>query len=271
MSVFRIAAAQTGSVKGDIPANVGIHATMAEQAGRLGVTYLFFPELGLTGYEPELAAELAMTQSDTRLAPLRDAAQKHGMIIVAGAPLRVEDTLSREDTSSSADGATPERDGAAGKPRIASFIFRPDGSVGVYAKIHLHSTEEAHFSAGTEHVLEPCHGEQVGVTICADLSNPAHAATYKSMGATIYAASVLVSENGYAADAAIMAARAKEHGLLVLMSNHNKPSGGWNSGGRTAIWTPDGQYHAAGAKEDALVMAERDGDGWNITVEVMAL
>jgi predicted amidohydrolase len=68
-----------------------------------------------------------------------------------------------------------------------------------------------------------------------------------------------------------MAARAKEHGLLVLMSNHNKPSGGWNSGGCTAIWTPDGQYHAAGAKEDALVMAERDGDGWKVAVEVVAL
>ena len=264
MSVFRIAAAQTGSVKGDIPANVVIHAAMAEQAGRLGVTYLFFPELGLTGYEPELAAELAMMPDDTRLAPLRNAAQKHGMIIVAGAPLRAD------SASLQGDGASSRADDLPNKPRIGSFIFRPDGSIGVYAKIHLHSTEEAHFSAGSEHVLEPCHGEQVGVTICADLSNPAHAATYKAMGATIYAASVLVSENGYAADAAILADRAKEHGLLVLMSNHNKPSGGWNSGGRSAIWTPDGQYHAAGAKEDALVMAERDGDGWKITVEVMA-
>jgi len=41
--------------------------------------------------------------------------------------------------------------------------------------------------------------------------------------------------------------------------------------GAPAIWAPDGQYHAAGAKEDALVMAERDGDGWKMAVEVVAL
>lgn len=255
MGVFRIAAAQTGSVKGDIAANVATHTAVAEQAGRLSVTYLLFPELSLTGYEPTLAAELAIAPphalTDARLAPLKKAAQKHGMIIVAGAPLRTED--------------------ASGKPRLASFIFRPDGTMGVYAKIHLHSTEEDYFSAGTEHVLEPCHGEQIGVTICADMSAPQHAATYKNMGATIYAASVLVSENGYAADAVIMEARAKEHGLLVAMSNHNKPSGGWISGGRTAIWTPDGQYCAAGATEDALVVAERDGDGWKVRAVELAL
>src|SRR5262245_53260102 len=57
---FKIAAAQVPSVRGDIDANIAIHAAAMAAAARHGVTVLVFPELSLTGYEPDLAAELAM-------------------------------------------------------------------------------------------------------------------------------------------------------------------------------------------------------------------
>ena len=60
MSNFKIAAAQVASVRGDIARNIAAHAAAIEAAANHDVSVLVFPELSLTGYEPELAAEVAM-------------------------------------------------------------------------------------------------------------------------------------------------------------------------------------------------------------------
>ena len=70
MANFKIAAAQIPSVRGAIEENIATHTAAIAAAARNGVTVLVFPELSLTGYEPDLAAELAMTAADSRLAPL---------------------------------------------------------------------------------------------------------------------------------------------------------------------------------------------------------
>ena len=61
MSHFRIAAAQVASVCGDVVQNIAIHAAAIEAAAKQDVSVLIFPELSLTGYEPDLAAALAIT------------------------------------------------------------------------------------------------------------------------------------------------------------------------------------------------------------------
>src|SRR5215211_6817431 len=83
---FKIAAAQVASVRGDIAGNVATHAAALAAAAKHGVSVLVFPELSLTGYEPDLAAELALTAEDVRLAPLRALARQHGIEAVVGAP-----------------------------------------------------------------------------------------------------------------------------------------------------------------------------------------
>jgi predicted amidohydrolase len=74
MPEFRIAAAQVASVRGEIERNVATHVAAAQAASMHGVSVLVFGELSLTGYEPELAAQLAITADDPRLAPLATAA-----------------------------------------------------------------------------------------------------------------------------------------------------------------------------------------------------
>jgi predicted amidohydrolase len=88
MPGFKIAAAQGVSVRGDIPRNITTHSTAIATAAMQGVSVLVFPELSLTGYEPDLAAELAMTPSDSRLTPLlmlervpRDSSAKLGGLL----------------------------------------------------------------------------------------------------------------------------------------------------------------------------------------------
>jgi len=88
MPDFKIATAQIASVRGDIDGNIAAHAAAMAAAAKQGVSVLVFPELSLTGYEPDLAAELAITAADSRLVPLLALARQHQIEVIVGAPLR---------------------------------------------------------------------------------------------------------------------------------------------------------------------------------------
>jgi predicted amidohydrolase len=90
MADFKIAAAQVPSTRGDIATNIVTHAATIAAAAKHGVRVLVFPELSLTGYEPDLAAELAITGMEKRLAPLSALARQHQIEVVLGAPLRAD-------------------------------------------------------------------------------------------------------------------------------------------------------------------------------------
>ena len=52
---MKICIAQTKPVKGNISSNIEAHIGFIERALTFGTEAIFFPELSLTGYEPELA------------------------------------------------------------------------------------------------------------------------------------------------------------------------------------------------------------------------
>ena len=89
MTAFALAAAQTIAVAGDIPANLQRHLAFMGVAAEHGVQVLVFPELSLTGYEPALAAGLAIAPDDMVLAPLREMAQALRLTAVVGMPIRL--------------------------------------------------------------------------------------------------------------------------------------------------------------------------------------
>ena len=210
---------------------------------------LVFPELSLTGYEPFLAADLAIAPQDAVLAPLRELARELRLTAVVGMPVRL----------------APQTG-----VLIGALVLGADGSVGVYTKQHLHPGEELAFAAGQGGEALELAEERIALAVCADFSQASHPRQAAAAGATVYAAGVLISEGGYAADSALLEGYAAEHGLLVLMANHGGPSGGWACAGRSAIWTADGNLLvAAPGVGDALVIARRDGGQW--TGQVVAL
>jgi predicted amidohydrolase len=240
-----VAAAQTVVVKGDIGANVARHVVLAAIAARHGASLIVFPELSLTGYEPALARELALAPDDARLDPLRDAARCEGIVIVAGAPLLNGGSL----------------------PLIAALTFLPDGGTQVYTKQHLHDGEEAAFACGQGGAALTVDGMQVALAVCADITHASHAAAAAQAGAQLYAASVLVSENGYSADAALLQGYAATHALPVLMANYGGPSGGWQCAGRSALWDETGTLVAAAPGDgECLLLARRSGGEWDAIV-----
>ncbi|WP_129139693.1 carbon-nitrogen hydrolase family protein [Modicisalibacter coralii] len=235
-----IGLAQLAAQAGDLDANLARHVAAVEAAARQGVSLLVFPELSLTGYEPGLAAALALSPRSARLAPLRAAAERCGMHVVAGLPLNGET-----------------------RPRVGVVIFDPAGGEPLtYAKRYLHPGEEAAFEVGETQIVCEIGGERVAFAICADTNAPAHGDECASLGATVYLAAALITAGGYDADTRRLAEIAERYAMLVGMANHNGVGGGMTAIGGSGFWTDSGPL-AVADDHDALVIATRRNDSWH--------
>jgi len=245
MPALVLAAAQTAPLAGDLSANLARHLDFIATAARHGVTLLQFPELSLIGYELALARDCAVTLDDVRLAPLVEAAHRHAMTIVAGAPLRLADATLR----------------------LAALVFGPDGAIRHYAKQYLHPGEDAVFvpgDAGLTLTLGDDAHTRAALAICADTGHPEHPEAAKRSGAAVYSAGMLLSVNGYAADTRQLQGYAREHRMAVLLANYGAPSGGWQCAGGSALWDENGECIARAPDHgEALLIAERHADGWH--------
>jgi predicted amidohydrolase len=248
MAEFRIAAAQVPATRGDLARNITTHVNAIEAAARNNVSVLIFPELSLIGYEPDLSTKLAMSPADERLAPVADASRRKRVYASAGAPLP---------------------NGAA-KPFLGAILFSPDMVPRSYAKMHLGGTEFSHFSAGADPLAFTVADEIIGLSICADSSQPSHPQTYAAKQATIYAAGVFLNAEWHASDAPRLAAYSSQFGMLVVMANHGASVGTHTSVGRSAIWGPDGTLLAeAEGTASALVIATRTSQKWVAEVALL--
>ena len=243
MQNLKIAVAQIPSSKGDVSANIKRHLLAIEKAAIARVSYLVFPELSLTGYELELASELAFTLDDKRLLPLIESAIKHKIVIAVGVPLLVSDVI-----------------------HIAIVIISAEGDVSSYSKMHLHTGEEEFITEGTSHYLvkvQSSNGElNIANAICADITHPIHAQTCYELGANIYMAGALIGQNGYASDVRFLQGYSDDFNMLVAMANHNQPTGIWMPIGKSAIWFAGKLIACANETEDALVVAEKSARHW---------
>ncbi|MFO0979648.1 MAG: carbon-nitrogen hydrolase family protein [Planctomycetaceae bacterium] len=218
MTSFAIAAAQVASYCEEIELNIETHVSAAQVAADHQVSVLIFPELSLTGYEPELAEALAIDVDDRRLDSLSQLALVHNMTIVAGAPVR----------------------SGTKRPWLSSIIFHPNGQRSCYAKMHLGSDEPTFFEPGTRPGIVEVSGVKIGIAICADSSKASHPAWYRASDCRVYAASVFLTEQWYAGDTPRLQSYAQQHEMLVVMANHGNSKGTLPSCGRSTLWLPNG-------------------------------
>lgn len=239
---FCIAAAQFSTMSGSLPSNVAAHAAFIARAAALGVDILVFPELSLCGYELPSLKYWVHDLSIASLSGLAEAAGAHGVTVVAGAPQL----------------------GASGEIHISSIVFPADGQPWAYGKRHLHPGEEQYVSPSNLPPATLRHGSDVcALAICAETAHDSHAQAAAAAGASVYLASVLVSEAGYAVDAGRLRHRALQYDFGVLMANHGGPTGRYASAGRSAFWAPGGKLQAvAPLTGSALVVARRSGLEW---------
>ncbi|WP_338885663.1 carbon-nitrogen hydrolase family protein [Xenorhabdus sp. TH1] len=216
---FIIAAAQFVPVRGNVEENIRMHQRLISAAVSEKVNVIIFPELSLTGYEHDLAKGLAFIDADTRLEPFRILAREHNITIIVGAPVNA----------------------GGEKPQIGVFIISPKTPIFHYSKIYLHPGEEKFFAPGSDVKVFQCHGQSLGLAICADTGSAVHAHNTATMGASVYLSSVLITEGGYYNDTAKLQNYAKSYGMVVVMANYSGLSGGLNAIGKSAIWDEDGK------------------------------
>jgi len=243
-----IAAAQTIPRRGDVSANLEGHIRFIRAAAERHVRALVFPELSLTGYELDLADELAFTERDPRLTPLIELASSYKMTLIVGAPVRIGAQL-----------------------YIGAFIVSPEGFVDLYTKQHLGAfppdvspdgivppAEATVFHPGNLNPLLRIDSHTAAVAVCADIGRPSHPKEAADRGARNYLASMFVIPADLEHDTARLRSYAVQHSMTVVFANYGGPSGGLPSGGSSAIWSEKGEL---------LARLEVTGSGLAIAIE----
>lgn len=214
---MKIAAAQIKPIKGDISGNIENHKLLIDLAVKNQVDLIIFPELSITGYEPELAKELAIHYEDPVLDDFQKISQKNNIIIGVGMPTKNTNQL-----------------------LISCILFYPRKKREVYSKQNLYPTEVAFFSAGQHFYQLETEKDKIALAICYDLSDTYHSSEAHRSGSTVYFASVLNSVNGIDSDIVKLSTIAQKSGMQVLMANFTGESGGYLCAGKTSVWNQNG-------------------------------
>lgn len=239
MSVWSVAAAQSGSRPGEIKWNISRHLEFIHQAAEHHVNVLVFPELSLTGYELALSRELAMNMDDARLESFALAANQHQMTIVIGLPLRDGDHI-----------------------LICALAFLPDGTRLAYGKRNLFGDENLFFQVGAGVPLFGYPRHNIALAVCADITVEEYARDAGQRGADLYATGILTSEKNYQQGCDYLARWSTDYKMAVLMANHALPTGGYQSAGKSAIWNDRGEQVVVGGGGEELVIARRMDNTW---------
>ena len=214
---MRIGIGQTNPQKGDIEKNIVQHIKLLDIAIHRNADLMIFPELSLTGYEPELAKDLATTSDDKRLDVFQEICDLNKIVIGVGLPTKENDNLF-----------------------ISMIIFQPKRERVTYSKQHLYSTQVCHFTPGQKQIYLNIGDSIIAPAICYDLSNPEHSKKAYEDNANIYIASVLSDVDDIDSDIKKLSAIACKYEMIVFMANFIGQSGGFECAGKTSIWNKEG-------------------------------
>lgn len=218
---MKISVAQTYPVKGNIEQNIHRHLEFINKAISVKADVIVFPELSITGYEKELAAELATNQDDKRFDIFQDISNKGKIIIGIGAPTRINNDIF-----------------------ISMIIFQPDKERITYSKQYLYHTETGYFQPGNKQVYLELGNNIIAPAICYELSIPEHSENAYKNNVNIYIASVLNSVTGVDNDIKRLSGIAEKYKMNVLMANFTGFSGGYECAGKTSVWNKEGKLTA---------------------------
>lgn len=214
---MKICIAQTEPIKGDIPKNIENHIKLVSLAIEKNADIIIFPELSLTGYEPELAKKLATTQNDKRFDEFQSISDSKKIIIGFGLPTKNEVGIC-----------------------ISMILFQPNKLRITYSKEYLHPGEEKYFIPGKNSLPIIFKNNKLAFAICYETSIPEHSEKAFKNNANVYIASVLNSVNGVDKDINRISDIAKKYKMTAVMANLVGKSGGYDCAGKSSIWNSEG-------------------------------
>ncbi len=215
---MKICIAQTKPIRGNVSANIEAHIKFIELALNLNTDAIFFPELSLTGYEPELAKKLATNHDDKRLDIFQEISDKKYIIIGLGLPTATESKI-----------------------RISMIIFEPNKPRQTYSKQQLHADEFPYFENGIGQIIIKTNNKNIAPAICYESILPTHCENAFKHGADVYLASVAKPANGVKEAFDHYPKIAKQYAMPVLMSNSVSFCDNFLSVGNSSIWSKEGE------------------------------
>jgi len=215
---MKIGLAQTQSSKGEVQKNIQNHLRIIERAIESNVDLILFPELSITGYEPELAKGLACESNDSIFHPFQELADKNNIIIGIGMPLKAIDGVN-----------------------ISMLIFQPFKERLVYSKSILHDDELPYFLSGKSQPILEVQGKKIALGICYETLQRGHFVKAVESDADIYIASVAKPDRGVSKAHIHFPFMAKEFNIPVLMVNSVGYCDNFLSNGTSSIWNEKGE------------------------------
>jgi len=237
---MKVAIAQIVVEKGNLPHNLAKHLYCCQLAANEKADLVVFPELSLTGYEPELAQALAVELTDPVWETLKHSARKNQLVISVGMPLKTANGI-----------------------QIGAVQAWPDGTLHPYAKQNLYTGEDQFFVPGTHDHQFTLQGEKISMAICADISDPQIPLRAHRQGATIFLAPVMVSKKGLTHDRTLLQQYAQQYQLLTVMANYGGQTGGYDCGGYSSVWSEKGELIGELAHDrEGMLLLEKAGQTW---------
>jgi predicted amidohydrolase len=224
-SIMKISVAQIRPVKGDVSANIETHKKMIALAVSYKADSIFFPELSVTGYEPELAQQLATDQADQKFDDFQEISNSRNITIGLGVPTKTNSGI-----------------------KISMIIFQPDSPRQTYSKQQLHSDEFPYFINGEEQIILTVDNKKIAPAICYESLQTDHSENTNRLGAEIYVTSVAKSQNGVDKAMIHYPSIAKKFSMPVLMANCVGYCDNFFSVGKSSVWTKQGNL--AGQLDD---------------------
>lgn len=216
---MKICIAQTKSFKGQIEKSISNHLGIIESASKHGGELIIFPELSITGYEPELAEELATGADDPIFNSIQTVSDKNNITVGIGMPLKSDNGI-----------------------HISMLIFRPHHTNRiVYSKRILHQDELPYFTPGINQPLLIIKNKTIALGICYETLQREHLLKARDNKAHMFIASVAKPERGTNAAYLHFPAMAKEINIPILMSNSVGYCDNFISNGNSSVWDETGQ------------------------------
>ncbi len=233
---MRVAVAQIEAIKGNIEKNIRNHIKWIKQAIQSNADMVVFPELSLTGYEPELAERLGTNQDDIRLDEMQNLSDENKITIGVGLPTKKEGNLF-----------------------VSMIIFQPHKERITYSKQYLYPPEKPIFTPATNPLVLDFETDVVSPAICYEASNEAHYEYASKNNATIYIASVLSSVNGIEEELNKLSGIAKNKNMVTFMANYVGISGGYECAGKSSVWNEQGELMGQlGEKNEGIIVFDTE-------------
>lgn len=140
---MKLAVAQTRPIKGDISANILAHRNFVDLAASQKADAIFFPELSITGYEPQLAKALATHQDDKAFDDFQEMSNKYKIVIGIGMPIKANSGI-----------------------KISILIFQSKQPRITYSKQQLHDDELPYFVHGEQQIILTVGNKNMAPSIC---------------------------------------------------------------------------------------------------------